>query len=91
MFIVITYDIPDDKRRTRLHKLLRRYGDAAQYSVFECLISEEQFDELRSAVTRIIVEGEDDLRYYDICAACKRLTKTLGRAVTTSEQQAYIV
>jgi CRISPR-associated protein Cas2 len=91
MFIVIAYDIPDDKRRTRLHKLLRRYGDAAQYSVFECLISEEQFDELRSAVARIIIEGEDDVRYYDICAACKRLTKTLGRAVTTSEQQTYIV
>ena len=91
MFIVIAYDIPDDKRRTRLHKLLRRYGDAVQYSIFECLISDAQFDELRRAVAKIIVEGEDNLRYYDICAACKRLTKTLGRAITTTEQQAYII
>jgi CRISPR-associated protein Cas2 len=91
MFIVIAYDIPDNKRRARLHKLLRRYGDAAQYSVFECLISEEQFDELRRAVAKIIVEGEDELRYYDICAACRRLTKTLGRAITATEQQAYII
>jgi CRISPR-associated protein Cas2 len=90
MFIVIAYDIPDNKRRTRLHKLLRRYGDAVQFSVFECLISDAQFDELRQGVAKIIIEGEDDVRYYDICAACKRLTKTLGRAVTTTEQQAYI-
>ena len=91
MFIVVAYDIPDNKRRTRLHKLLRRYGEAVEYSLFECLISDAQFVELQRAVAKVISEGEDNVRYYDICSACKRLTKTLGRAVSTSIPDAYII
>jgi hypothetical protein len=33
MFIVISYDIPEDKRRTRIHKILKSYGQWMQYSV----------------------------------------------------------
>lgn len=35
-FMVVAYDVPSDKRRTRLHKQLKNYGDPVQYSVFEC-------------------------------------------------------
>mgnify|MGYP002748130839 FL=1 len=31
---LIAYDIPDDKRRGRIAKLLLTYGDRIQYSVF---------------------------------------------------------
>lgn len=31
---LIAYDIPDDRRRTRVSKLLESYGDRVQYSVF---------------------------------------------------------
>ncbi len=90
MFVIVSYDISDDKRRTRLHKLLRRYGDAVQYSVFECVIDQLQFDQLRQEVDKIIMVGKDSVRYYDICQACKQWTKTLGKAITTSIQTVYI-
>lgn len=31
---VIAYDVPDDRRRSTLAKLLKSYGDRVQYSVF---------------------------------------------------------
>jgi CRISPR-associated protein Cas2 len=41
MFYLVSYDIPDDRRRTRLAKLLKDYGGRVQYSVFECLLNQE--------------------------------------------------
>lgn len=33
--IIISYDISDDKKRTRFAKYLQRFGHRIQYSVFE--------------------------------------------------------
>jgi len=89
MFIVVAYDVSDDKRRTQLHKALRRFGDRVQFSVFECVVTEQLFDEMRRAVA-VVVLPEDNVRYYDICAACRKETITLGRAVTTTDKRVYI-
>ena len=35
MFYVISYDIPDDRRRGQLAKVLKGFGTRVQYSVFE--------------------------------------------------------
>ncbi len=90
MFIVVAYDISDDKRRTRLHKALKRFGEAVQYSVFECLLTEERFGQMCQAVAKVVEDG-DDLRYYDLCEACHREAKTCGRAKTTKKQALYVV
>ena len=90
MFIVVTYDVSDDKRRTLLHKTLRRFGDRVQFSVFECVITERLFDEMRRAVAEVVLP-EDNVRYYDICAGCRRETITLGRAFTTKDKRVYIL
>ena len=34
--IVVSYDIPDDRRRLRLANTLKDFGIRVQYSVFEC-------------------------------------------------------
>nr|WP_255372204.1 CRISPR-associated endonuclease Cas2 [Chlorobium sp. KB01] len=34
-FILVTYDIENDRRRTKIHKVLEGFGIAVQYSVFE--------------------------------------------------------
>ena len=44
MLVLIVYDIPDNKRRTKLSKFLEGYGRRVQKSVFECFIS---LDEMR--------------------------------------------
>ena len=91
MFIVVTYDIVDDKIRTRLFKLLKRYGDRVQYSIFECEISPDQFRKMRDEIADIISGDDGDLRYYEVCAECRRRIMSFGRAVTITPQRSYIV
>ncbi|MGY2945409.1 CRISPR-associated endonuclease Cas2 [Thermostichus sp. MS-CIW-34] len=43
---VITYDIPDNKRRKKVSDLLEGYGRRVQYSVFECRLEQHQYQDL---------------------------------------------
>jgi CRISPR-associated protein Cas2 len=40
MLILVSYDVPDDRRRTRLAHALKDFGERVQYSVFECRLDE---------------------------------------------------
>lgn len=56
---LIAYDIPDDKRRTRLSKRLLAYGDRIQYSVFVSDLKPARLVRLRTTI-RDVVEPEED-------------------------------
>ena len=88
--IVIMYDISDDRTRRKLFKLLKRYGEPVQLSIFEAIISEEQFAQLRSEVARLIGSDAGQVRYYDICRSCNRSIVTLGQARITVLPSVYI-
>jgi CRISPR-associated protein Cas2 len=77
-FIVVAYDIPDDARRTRLHKRLLDFGTPVQYSVFECLLTEKDFERMRRAVARTIKPRLDQVRFYFLCETCRGKIETTG-------------
>jgi len=91
MFIIVAYDIPDDKRRTRLYKTLLRFGDPVQYSVFECILSDAQFEKMRKAVAEVIKAEEDHVRYYELCQGCCRRIRTVGKVPVTTTPSLYVV
>ncbi len=79
MYYMIAYDLKDDKRRTKIHNVLKNYGQWTQYSVFECDITEQAFQQLFQAVTPLIqVENGDSIRYYPLCGACEQKIEHLG-------------
>jgi len=51
--LIITYDISDDKERTKLQKLLEGYGNHLQDSVFSFMLSERKEAELRKRLNRL--------------------------------------
>ena len=71
-FILVTYDIENDRRRTKIHKILSNFGSPVQYSVFECFISEEDFEELRRKLKMQMdpKHPDDSIRYYRLCRSC---------------------
>lgn len=72
-FIVVAYDLSDDRRRTRLHKRLKSYGLGVQYSVFECLLTPAQFKTMKQMVRAHLKTKEGDrVRYYQLCESCRR-------------------
>lgn len=79
-WFVVSYDIPDNKRRTKLMKLLEGYGHRAQFSVFECHLRPKDADRLRDRINALIVPEMDDVRIYFLCGSCSQKVRMLGKA-----------
>jgi CRISPR-associated protein Cas2 len=79
MHVVITYDIGEDKRRTKIHKMLKSYGQWMQFSVFECTdLTEAQYAKLRSRLAKMIKPETDSVRFYFLCACCEQKVERIG-------------
>jgi CRISPR-associated protein Cas2 len=90
MFLVVSYDIPDDRRRTRLHQALKGFGVRVQYSVFECILDDPQTARLQAIVRRIIKRDADHVRYYRLCENCVARIHAVGGTVTQAPRT-YVV
>jgi len=75
---VIAYDIPDDKRRVKVHKILLGYGKWTQYSLFECFLTRKQMVLLRSRLKEHLIARQDSVRFYPLCANCVSKVETVG-------------
>ncbi len=87
---VIAYDIPSDRRRTKLHKTLCGFGEWTQYSLFECYLSEKERLTLNNKIDNIIEPEEDSLRFYPLCEACVSKVETIG-SDAPEEKMVFVV
>jgi CRISPR-associated protein Cas2 len=86
MYIVISYDIHNDKRRLSVHKTLKNYGDWIQYSVFECNLTKEQYLILRNRLDKLIKKEEhDSIRFYFLCEKCQKNAERIGGVMPRQE------
>ena len=91
MFYLVSYDIPNDKRRTKLAKTIKDFGDRVQYSVFECLLDKSLLDKMTGRIDKIIVEKEDSVRIYCLCANCEREIRVMGKGEVSKIEDVYII
>jgi CRISPR-associated protein Cas2 len=77
---VVSYDIPNDKRRRQVSKVLEGYRQRVQFSVFECELDETKCDRLEKQLRQQIDEDEDDVRFYPLNQADLQRVKMLGIA-----------
>src|SRR5689334_8786966 len=75
---VIAYDIPADRRRTKIHRVLCGYGTWTQYSLFECWLTRRQIVELQAKLARHIRRDSDSVRFYPLCRSCQGKVITVG-------------
>lgn len=91
-FILVVYDISNDKRRTKLHNALLDFGTPVQYSVFECLLTDKEQERMKKKVMKVIRPKKDQVRFYFVCAEClKRVEVTSGREVLTDNPAPIMV
>lgn len=91
MLIVVSYDVTDDRRRTKLAHALKDFGARVQYSVFECLLEADQMERLHARVERLISPEEDSVRLYRFCADCGSRTEILGLGKLTEDPDVYVL
>ena len=78
MYVVVCYDISDNRRRTRLHELLLGYGNPVQKSVFECQLTQRQLQRLRARAKGYARKQGESIRYYLMCGRCQERTQLDG-------------
>jgi CRISPR-associated protein Cas2 len=91
---IVTYDISDDDRRTRVFKQLRGCGDHIQYSVFRCDLSDAERVSMIAALHPLIEHKEDQILLIDLgpvdgrAATC---VHAIGRVYLSPQRTVVVV
>lgn len=64
IYVLVIYDIVENKRRTAFAKKLCAYGFRVQKSAFEALISKEKYNKMMKEIPGMINPAEDSVRVY---------------------------
>ena len=92
LFYLACYDIPEDRLRAQVAKILGEYGNRIQYSVFELMIeSESVLDELRVKIRHEVQEDICSLNFYRLCQNCRAASCDLHGGSLTEIPTAIIV
>lgn len=77
---VVTYDISEDRVRSRAAALLGSYGDRVQKSVFSCHLDSDQFAYVVSKLSELIDPHTDAVHLFRQCAPCDEALRFIGQA-----------
>lgn len=90
-FIVVSYDIPNDRRRAKVCRLLKDYGQRVQYSVVECWLRPRDLQRLQERLKPLVLAEEDDVRFYRLCEGCRPKAEIWGRQRRAQWERARVV
>ena len=91
MLTIVAYDISDPKRLSRVARVCEDFGVRVQYSIFECQLTEEDFDTFWLTLLDEIDEDEDRVVAYRIDAKSAQRTLTAGTMVCSEKVVCYLV
>lgn len=91
---LVCYDIRDDKRLRHVHKLMKAYGEAWQYSVFYCTLKAIDRVRLENALREIMNLKEDQVLIVDLGGnedAARESAAVLGPALPEAEGGVVVI
>lgn len=69
-FIVVAYDISKNKRRIKVSKLLEKFGQRINKSVFECMLTKKELENVKEQILPFIDKKTDTIAFYTVCVDC---------------------
>ncbi|HAL65493.1 MAG TPA: CRISPR-associated endonuclease Cas2 [Bacteroidales bacterium] len=78
-FLVVAYDIADDRRRQKIAKVLEQHGIRCNESVFECVLTGVKIKNLKLKLSKLANENEDIILYYYLCQPCVMKRDSFGK------------
>lgn len=91
MFYAISYDIPDNKRRLKVSKTLKDYGERVHLSVFEARLEDDKLKRMKERLSRIINKEEDSVRIYSLCASCSDKIEIIGYGKVAQDPDVIVI
>jgi len=89
-FYLVCSDICSDKRRRKVVKCMEEHGHRVQKSVFECWLSDVEFDTFKKKIKGMIDARNDSVRYYALCKKCVCDITVSGIPLFTSYEELVI-
>lgn len=78
MFYLVCYDIADDRRRNKVAHLLEGYGMRVQKSVFESVLTPDQYQMVQKKLSKYLDPKEDQIRFYSMSPRYRQMVLILG-------------
>ena len=78
MYLVVCYDIVENRRRARVARRVVEYLTRVQKSVFEGPLADDRLEPLRRMLLEEIDPVTDTVRIYHLCGRCVPATEVLG-------------
>lgn len=88
LYVLVIYDIVDNKRRLKLSKFLQGYGFRIQKSAFEAVIEKKTYKKLMTKLPSYAMK-EDSIRVYKIVD--KSQVTSFGKAVEPMDEDVIII
>lgn len=91
---LVCYDISDSKRLHKVHRKMKGYGEALQYSVFCCDLTNSEKTILWSELHTLINHREDQILFVNLGNSMSQRAEnleTLGRNLNTREQKLAVI
>lgn len=91
--LIVTYDIHNDKLRTKFSKLLKKFGRRLQYSVFEIKNSERILNILKTEVEEIFApqfSWADSILIFPISKALNEKVLRYGQPAMEEEEILFL-
>lgn len=96
MWVIVAYDVRTEekegqRRLRRVCQLCKNFGQRVQKSVFECQVTDIQYEQLKRGLVRTIKKDEDNLRIYHLTEPRERHVEEFGVAHTIDFEEPLII
>lgn len=91
---LVCYDVRDDKRLRKIHRLMKAYGEAWQYSVFYCTLKAIDRVRLENGLRELMNQKEDQVLIVDLGAneeAARESSTFIGAGVPKPESGMVVI
>lgn len=91
--LIVSYDISNDKLRTKFSKLLEQHGRRLQCSVFEIKHSERILKIIQTEIREKFAEKfemTDSIFIFSTCEACNKKILRYGHAVHEEQELVFL-
>lgn len=91
---LVCYDIAADKRRDRVFKICRNYGEHLQFSVFECDLAPSEKIQLERELNDVMKLDEDQALFVSLGPSegrGERVITAIGLPYTKLDAVCYVV
>lgn len=80
MWLLVIYDIRDERRLQKVAKFMEGYGKRVQKSIFECYMDHLSFKQMKKDLENIIEIPEDSVKYFRLCSSCWEKALAIGQS-----------